>query len=137
LEWGRQYEGFYELWRARSLRDFRRVLERGLLITSNYTYADVDGNVYYAWNARLPRRPDTSVDYELDVPGENRRLFWRGVHRARDLPSLLNPPDGYIQNANNPPWWTTKRTAIDPAAYPPYIERGELSLRAQGVLEAL
>lgn len=137
VEWWRQYEGFLELMHAESLEEFRRVLDRRLTTTSNYTYADVEGNILYAWHARLPRRRDAAVDYSLDVPGETDRLFWRGMHRLRDLPSLLNPPGGYIQSANNPPWWTTLRTSVDPARYPPYIERGGLSLRAQAVLAAV
>ena len=137
LEWWRQYEGFFELLRARSLGDFRRTLGRRLAVTSNYTYADVDGNIVYAWNARLPRRGDDDVDYTVDVPGDTERLFWKGIHRARDLPWLVNPRGGYVQNANNPPWWTSLRDAIDPTDYPPYIERGQLSLRAQLVLDAL
>ena len=147
VEWWRQYEGFFELLKARSLDDFRDTLGRGLAVTSNYTYADIDGNILYAWNARLPRRPAYAkgfgaagaavVDYTLDVPGETKTLLWTGIHRARDLPSLLNPSGGYIQNANNPPWWTSLRDPLDPARYPPYIERGELSLRAQAMLAAL
>jgi acyl-homoserine-lactone acylase len=147
VEWWRQYEGFFELLKVRSLDDFRDTLARGLTVTSNYTYADIDGNILYAWNARLPRRPAFTrgfgeadpavIDYALDVPGETKTFFWKGMHRARDLPSLLNPSSGYIQNANNPPWWTSLRDPLDPARYPPYIERGELSLRAQAMLEAL
>jgi len=137
VEWWRQYEGFFELMHAESLDEFRSVLGRRLTVTSNYTYADVDGNILYAWNARLPKRRDQAIDYALDVPADTDRLFWRGVHRLRELPSLLNPPGGYIQNANNPPWWTTLRAGIDPERYPSYIERGELSLRAQAVLAAV
>jgi len=137
LEWWRQYEGFFELMHVRSLAEFRGILGRRLAVTSNYTYADVDGNILYVWNARLPRRRDPAVDYTLDVPGETERLFWRGIHRSRELPWLLNPRSGYVQNANNPPWWTSLRDTLDPARYPSYLERGELSLRAQVVLEAL
>lgn len=137
VEWWRQYEGFFELMHADSLGEFRGVLGRRLAVTSNYTYADVEGNILYAWHARLPRRRDEPVDYALAVPGATDRWFWRGVHRLRDLPSLLNPPGGYVQNANNPPWWTSLRAAIDPDRYPAYIERGELSLRAQAVLAAV
>jgi acyl-homoserine-lactone acylase len=125
------------LLRARSLADFRRTLGRRLAVTSNYTYADADGNILYAWNARLPRREDPEIDYTVDVPGDTGRLFWKGIHRVTDLPWLLNPRGGYVQNANNPPWWTSLRDPLDPAEYPPYIERGQLSLRAQLVLEAL
>ena len=118
VEWWRQYEGFFELMHADSLNDFRRILGRGLAVTSNYTYADAQGNILYLWNARLPRRRDADVDYNLDVPGDTRRLFWRGIHRLRDLPSLLNPSGGYVQNANNPPWWTSLRDPIDPPVIP-------------------
>jgi acyl-homoserine-lactone acylase len=137
LEWWRQYEGFFELLRAQSLGDFRRTLGRRLAVTSNYTYADVDGNILYAWNARLPRRALSEIDYTADVPGDTRRLFWKGIHRLNDLPWLLNPAGGYVQNANNPPWWTSLSDPLDPAEYPPYIERGQLSLRAQVALEGL
>jgi acyl-homoserine-lactone acylase len=137
VEWWRQYEGFFELMHADSLNEFRRILGRGLMVTSNYTYADADGNILYLWNARLPRRRDATADYSVDVPGDTGRLFWRGIHPLRDLPSLLNPSSGYVQTANNPPWWTSLRDPIDPARYPRYIEQGQLSLRAQVVLERL
>jgi acyl-homoserine-lactone acylase len=138
IEWLRQYEGFFELQQAGSLREFQRTLGRGLTVTSNYTYADVDGNILYAWNARLPRRQDESADYSLDVPAAGRRLRWKGIHRLSDLPSLLNPPGGYIQNANNAPWYPSVRDRIDPARFPAYVEPGAgLSLRAQLVLDEL
>jgi acyl-homoserine-lactone acylase len=138
VEWTRQYEGFFELQQADSLREFRNVLDRRMLVTSNYTYADVDGNILYAWNARLPRRRDDAADYSLDVPALNRRLLWRGIHRLADLPSLLNPAGGYVQNANNPPWYPSVRDRIDPSRYPAYIEPGDdVSLRAQLVLDEL
>jgi acyl-homoserine-lactone acylase len=137
LEWTRQYEGFFELLHARSLREFRGTLARRLSVTSNYTYADVDGNIFYGWQARLPKRPQPGVDYTLDVAGDDGRLFWRGIHRLRDLPSLLNPRGGYVQNANNPPWWPSTHDRLEPEDYPPYVERGELSLRAQVALEGL
>jgi acyl-homoserine-lactone acylase len=137
LEWWRNYEGFFELQQVRSLAEFRRSLARGLIVTSNYTYADADGNILYVWNARLPRRPDAAIDYELDVPGDTDRLFWDGIHPWTELPWLLNPVAGYIQNANNPPWWTSLGDPLDPAWYTSSIEGGQLSLRAQAVLDAL
>ena len=138
VEWLRQYEGFFELQQSDSLREFQRALGRGLTVTSNYTYADVDGNILYAWNGRLPRRPDEAFDYSLDVPAADRRLFWKGIHRASDLPWILNPPSGYVQNANNAPWYPSARDRIDPARFPAYLEPGAgLSLRAQLALDEL
>jgi acyl-homoserine-lactone acylase len=136
LDWWRDFEAMFDLQHARSVREFRRVLGRHHLVMSNYTYADVDGNILYEWNARLPRRPDPAIDYSLDVPGDQSRLFWKGVHRG-DLPSLLNPSSGYVQNANNPPWLTSLRDHIDPSRFPSYVERGPLALRAQLALGSL
>ena len=59
----------------------------------------------------------------------------RTCTRRRDLPQMLNPPGGYIQNANNPPWYVTLRQPLDPARYPAYFERGELALRPQLALD--
>ena len=137
LAWWRHYEGFFELLQARTLAEFERTRGRGLLVTSNYIYADVYGNILYAWNARLPRRPGPALDYLLDLPGETSRFFWRGFHRASELPRLVNPPGGYVHNANNSPWWTSLDSPLDAADYPAYLEREPLSLRAQVGLTAL
>jgi acyl-homoserine-lactone acylase len=135
LESVRHFEGFYELAHARSLREYQKVMGRGLFASSNFTYADADGNILYRWMARLPKRK-RSADYALDVPGEKAYL-WRGVHSSGDLPQILNPPHGYVQNANNPPWFTSLSDPLDPARFPDYVERGSLGLRPQVVLEAL
>ncbi len=137
LEWWRHFEGFFQLWRARSRKEFERVLDRQLLSTSNFTYADAEGNILYRWNARLPKRADTATDYALDVDGSDPRRLWAGIHAPRDLPRLVNPGGGYIQNANNAPWWTSLRDRLDPERYPSYVERGPLALRPQVILEAL
>jgi acyl-homoserine-lactone acylase len=137
LEAWRYFEGFYELTHARSLREFERLLARQLVPTSNFTYADVHGNVLYRWNARLPRRLDDGMSYELDVPGGAPKYLWRGLHRSSDLPRVLNPRSGYLQNANNPPWFSSTQDRLDEKRFPSYIERGELSLRAQKALKML
>ncbi len=137
LESWRNYEGFYHLWRARSREQYERVLDRRLLFMSNFTYADVDGNILYRWNARLPRRRDPALDVSLDVDAGARGARWRGLYDARSLPQLLNPRGGYVQNANNAPWWTSLTDRLDPSRYPPVVEREPLALRPQVALEHL
>jgi acyl-homoserine-lactone acylase len=137
LEAWRWLEGFHELAKSRSLAAFEATLRRGLLVTSNFTYADADGNVLYQWNARLPRRPELATGYALDVPADTGRYLWTGAHAFDELPRLLNPPGGYVQNANNAPWWTSLRDRLDPAGFPAYMERGALSMRAQVALQEL
>ncbi|MFB3852568.1 MAG: penicillin acylase family protein [Vicinamibacterales bacterium] len=130
LDAWRFFEGFWRLSHARNIGEYRKVLEKRFLPTSNFTYADAAGNILYVWNARLPRRPRDGTDYSLDVPAEP-RYVWRRLHEIRDLPQLLNPPGGYIQNANNPPWYVSRLDPLDPSRFPEYVERGEMALRPQ------
>lgn len=133
----RIFEGFYRLSRTRSLREWLEVIRLKLLPTSNYTYADAAGNIFYLWNGRVPKRLEDGTDYELDVPAETGKYIWRDLHSISDFPQLLNPIGGYIQNCNNPPWFVSLRDPIDSSAYPTYFERGELALRPQMSLEML
>jgi acyl-homoserine-lactone acylase len=50
---------------------------------------------------------------------------------------LLNPPGGYIQNANNPPQFVSLRDPLDMTTFPSYFERGSLALRPQLALDLL
>ncbi len=133
----RIFEGFYRLSRTRNLREWLDVIRMNLLPTSNYTYADAAGNILYQWNGRVPKRLDDGTSYELDVPAETSKYLWRGFHQAGELPRVLNPSGGYIQNCNNPPWFVSLRDPLDPKRFPSYFERGELGLRPQMTLEML
>ena len=114
----RWFEGFWRLSHARSLRDYMKVMSTRFSPESNYTYADADGNILYLWNSRIPKRVQDGTSYDLDVPGGTKKYVWKDLHPTRDLPQMLNPPGGYIQNANNPPWFVTLRQPLDPARYP-------------------
>jgi acyl-homoserine-lactone acylase len=133
----RWFEGFWRLSHARSLRDYMGVMSTRFSPESNFTYADADGNILYLWNSRIPKRVEDGTDYGLDVPGGTKKYVWNDLHPTRDLPQLLNPPGGYIQNANNPPWYVSLRQPLDPARYPAYFERGELGLRPQLALHMI
>lgn len=132
------YEGFYLLSKTRTLGEFLGVMRRNLVPTSNFTYADAQGNIMYMWNARIARRPDDGTDYSLDVPGSTGRYVWKKMLPVSSFPALLNPRGGYTQNCNNPPWYASLRDPIDPRRYPSYLEQERgLALRPQIALEML
>ena len=137
LESFRHLEGFYRLSKTRKLRDWVKVMKLGLLNYSNFTYADRDGNILYQWNAHIPVRVDDGTSYELDVPGDTGKYLWRGLHKFEEFPRLQNPSGGYVQNCNNPPWFTSLKNPIDPTGFKSYFERGELALRPQLALELI
>ena len=137
LEAFRYFEGFYVMSKARNLDEWLAVLRQNLVPTSNFTYADADGNILYQWNAQVPVRRDDGTDYRLDVKAASRADIWSALHRVDDLPRLLNPRGGYIQNANNPPQFVSTRDPIDMSRFPSYFERGPLALRPQLAIEML
>ena len=130
------YEGFYVLSKARSLDQWLTALRQNLVPTSNFTYADGDGNILYVWNGRVPVRKEGG-DYRLDVEASSSADLWSRLHDVDDYPRLLNPPGGYVQNANNPPRFVSARDPIDMTGYPSYFERGPLALRPQLALDML
>lgn len=130
------FNGFYELSKTRTLKDWMAALRYNYVPTSNFTYADADGNILYFWNGRVPVR-QAGRDYRLDVDARSARDIWTRLHPLSDLPQLLNPPGGYVQNANNPPQFVSMRDPIDMTNYPSHFERGSLALRPQLALDML
>ena len=126
----RYFEGFYVMSKARSLREWMAAARLNYVPTSNFTYADADGNILYLWNGQLPLR-DESKDYRLDVPADRPADIWTRLHPVGDLPRALNPRGGYIMNSNNPPRFVSLRDPIDMSRYPRSFERGPLALRPQ------
>ncbi len=135
----RAHEGsWYALSKAASWKEFHGLLRTERLPMFNLGYADVEGNTFYLWNGMLPRRVDDGTDYRLDVPGDTGKYVWSGLHAVDELPQLLNPRGGYLQNCNDAPWWTSLRDPLDPARYPSYVEPGvPLRLRSQMSLAML
>ncbi|MES1912140.1 MAG: hypothetical protein MHM6MM_004465, partial [Cercozoa sp. M6MM] len=66
--------------------------------------ADSRGDISYLFNGWIPRRPvQTDFDFwKSPVPGEVKKYMWSmgDYHRLRELPFVLNPASGYMQNAN-------------------------------------
>jgi acyl-homoserine-lactone acylase len=138
LEEVRFFEQWYAMGKARNWQEFRAALKMNLLPMFNLTYADVEGNTFYLWCGMMPQRVDDGTDYRLDAPGETSKYVWTKLHTMKELPQLLNPKGGYLQNCNSAPWWTSLRDAIDPKKFPSYFETGVgLSLRSQMSLEML
>ena len=130
------YGGFYVLSKARNLSEWMAALRHNFVPTSNFTYADADNNILYVWNGRVPVRKD-GVDYRLDVEAATSADLWARLHDVNDYPRVLNPPGGYVQNANNPPRFVSVRDPIDMSRYPSHFERGPLALRPQLALDML
>ncbi|MFM8377222.1 MAG: penicillin acylase family protein, partial [Phenylobacterium sp.] len=82
---------------ARSWPEFLKALKGHGLPGLNYLYADRAGTIGLAPSGFVPRRPNW--DGLLPVPGDG-RYEWRGFLSQDELPSRVDPAEGYIGTAN-------------------------------------
>ncbi len=124
-------EQFLRMMRARSLAEWKDAMKMRARTTSNFTYADRDGNIYYLWNAALPRLPHPPVDELTAVPAKGIKDVWTEYVPFESLPQVLNPPGGYVRNENSSHHYTNVRTPVATANAFPNFEEPRLSLRSQ------
>jgi acyl-homoserine-lactone acylase len=94
-------------------------------------YADNKGNILHLFGGQTPKRPSGDYDWAGVVPGNTSETLWNEVHSYEELPRILNPESGWLQNANDPPWTTTFPEEIDPSNYPDYMSPRKMGFRAQ------
>lgn len=108
---------WYRLNKATNFDEWRSAMRDGPLPMFNAGYADKDGNIFYVYNALLPIRAE-GYDWEQYLPGSTSETLWTDYLPFDDLPQVLNPASGFIQNANSTPFLTTtSNDNPDPAAY--------------------
>ena len=121
---------------AKNYAAFHAAMKRLQVPTFNISYADRDGNVEYIFNGIAPKRKSGDIAFWRGlVPGDSSEYLWTEVHPYEDLPRVTNPPAGFIQNTNDPPWFPSWPTTIKASSYPPYFApQGPESFRAQNSL---
>jgi acyl-homoserine-lactone acylase len=129
---------YWQMITARTLDEFQaaeRPLQNPFFTVM---YADRAGHIMHLFGGRTPARPAGNFDWSGIVPGTSDATLWTATHPYDALPKVIDPPSGWLQNANDPPWTTTFPSAIDPNRYPSYMApRGPMSLRAQRSAELL
>jgi penicillin amidase len=101
LDGGRTMDALLSAARATDWASFRAAMAEVSGATLSACYADVDGHIGYVLAGALPDR--AKGDGRLPVPGWTGEYEWRGVLPASANPSRVDPPEGYIVNANERP----------------------------------
>ncbi len=112
------FQQLYAMNKAETFEVWQQAIYTGALPTFNVGYADRAGNIYYLYNADLPLRLE-GYDWSLYLPGESSALRWTETLPHDELPQVLNPASGFVQNANSSPYFTTVGPENpDPADFP-------------------
>jgi acyl-homoserine-lactone acylase len=130
-------EQFLRMMRASSLDEWKDAMRMRARVTSNFTYADRAGNIFYVWNASIPALPHASGGDTSAVPARRTGDVWTRYVPFDSLPQLLNPRGGYVRNENDPPYHTNLRLVLDRSRYPANFPDPALSLRSQHSLTLL
>lgn len=118
----RIFEQYHKMAASRNLDEFESALKMLQNPMFNVIYADKSGNILYVFNGDVPKR--TQGDFSFwkgTIDGTDSKLIWQKIHPYEDLPRVLNPPAGFIQNCNDPPWTCTYPPVLDPKKYPSYM----------------
>jgi acyl-homoserine-lactone acylase len=128
-------EQYWQMATAHDFVGFQRAVARLQVPAFNVVYADRDGHIEYLYNGLVPRHTFGTVSYwSSTVPGDTSKTLWNDYLRYDELPKVIDPPGGTVQNSNNPPWDTAWPTVIDPAPYAASIPADSVSLRmARGI----
>ncbi len=106
--------------KSRSYMEFNASMELLTNSSNNTVYADSDGNIAYYHGNFIPRR-DPSFDWDQPLDGANPATDWQGLHPLDEHITLLNPPNGWIQNTNNTPFSAAGEYSPRVEDYPPYM----------------
>lgn len=114
-------EQFLRLNKATSFEEWRAAMAEGPLPMFNAGYADNSGTIYYVYNGRIPIRTE-GYDWSQYIPGTSSETLWTETFPFDQLPQVLNPEAGFIQNSNNSPFHTTLNPENPaPENYPPEL----------------
>jgi len=107
--------------KTRSLADFLKVAERKSNSSNNTIFASDKGEIAYLHPQFMPKRNDR-FDYEKLVDGSDPATDWGALHALNELPSVLNPPVGWVQNTNAWPYRAAGPNSPDPKSFPKYMD---------------
>jgi len=127
-------EQWLRMMQARDLEEWKEAMRIRAKYNSNFTYADADGNIFLVWNASTPLLPH-EFRGDTAVVAAGAGDVWTELYPWDDLPQLLNPGGGYVQNCNDPPYYTNLHEPLPRENYPANFPEPRLRFRTQHSLE--
>ena len=99
----RQVEQWLAMSAARSFEEWRAALALQHIASFNFVYANADGVIHFVHNAMMPNRTK-GWRWDQYLPGDREDLIWEDYLPLDALPSVTNPPSGFVHSANQSPF---------------------------------
>jgi acyl-homoserine-lactone acylase len=116
----RAVEQWYRMNKAANLAEWKAAMSMQAIPMFNTTYADYE-HIYYVYNALLPNRK-AGFDYKAVLPGDRVDLIWNDYLPYDKLPQVLDPPAGFVENCNSPPFLATAGAGVPQSADFPALD---------------
>ncbi len=128
----RIFEQYHLMAKAKSFSEFESALKMLQNPMFNVIYADNTGNIFYMFNGNIPIREEGDFAFwKGTIDGTESKYIWEHIHPYEDLPKVLNPESGFIQNCNDAPWTCTDPPVLNPLDFPSYFSSRGTFLRPQ------
>ena len=123
--------------KSNTLEEWRSAMQKRHISSSNYTYADDAGNIFYIWNASTPKLTHPYKGDTIAHMAENSDQIWTEFQDFDKIPQLLNPKGGYLQNSNDPFYLTNLNEPFPVEGQPDNYPKPRLRLRSQHSLSLI
>jgi acyl-homoserine-lactone acylase len=126
----------YARTKAKSLDEYRQILEMHTNSSNNTLFADADGNIAYFHANFVPKR-DPKLDWNEPQDGSVPANDWQGVHSFDESPNVINPASGWVYNTNNWPYSAAGPNSPKKSDYPEYMDPGSENPRGIHAIRVL
>lgn len=101
------FEQYYLMGKAKNLDEFNKALSLRQMPFLNTLYADREGNIMHHFGGLIPKKNGDWAKWQDVVSGDSSANIWTEYYPSDALPTVVNPPGGWLQNANEPPYVNT------------------------------
>lgn len=117
--------------KAKNLEDMKNALALRQMPFLNTVYADKDGNIMHHFGGLVPKKNGDWDKWQGVVSGDSSADIWTDYYESNELPVVINPPSGWLQNANDPPYLNTLPKVLDPNDFESHIAPNNMRFRPQ------
>ena len=98
-----EIDGWFSLNKADSVQGFESALSSRKIPSFNFVVMDSAKNIGFFYNGRIPSRENAKAARKV-LQGTSSRDIWPLNKSIQDLPTFINPKNGWIQSTNQNPY---------------------------------